>query len=387
MEYAAHYFADQGNLLDLQRAIRLEPGNAEYQFQMGQYLSAVGRDPAGAVTPLRFATTLNPHKSRYWMELASAYQVNGNEAEQVDAMERGIAVDPRTPNTAWDAGNLYMAMGEANKALHEFKVVLDHEPTLASAVFPMCWRVNPRVEFYLSGYLPPSPDAYFAFLDFLVARKETGGAEKVWNQLASLRQPLRKERAFDFVRFLLNHQEVEAARSVWQQCAALCGLGDYQPNAGNLVVNGDFGRDVLNAGFDWQYTKLRDVSLAIDPTQPHDSHRSLLIDFNARSLTEAGIRQLIAVHPGTSYDFSGYFKTEKLEGAGGPRFALLDAYSNALVYASDYLVESESWKQVQGTFTTGPNTKLITLLVQRDPAGDAIRGKLWMSDLRIWQVP
>jgi hypothetical protein len=386
MEYAASYFADKGDSLNLQRAIRLEPRNAEYQFRQGQYFSLVDRNPAMAIQALQRAASLNPHKSRYWVGLASAYQVSGNQGAQVEAVERGIAADPRTPNTAWDAGNVFMVMGETDKALQQFKLVIDHEPTMASAVFPMCWRVNPSVDSYLAGYLPPSPDVYFAFIDFLVAKKETTPAEKVWNQLASLGQPLRKQRAFDFIRFLLAQQEVEAASAVWKQCASLCGLDGYQPSSGNLVVNGDFAKDVQNAGFDWQYTKLRDVSLALDPAQPHDSHRSLLIDFNARSLSEAGIRQLIPVRPGTSYEFSGYFKTEKLEGAGGPRFALIDPYSNALVYASDTLSGSDSWKQVQGTFTSAPNTKLLALLVQRFPAEDAIRGKLWISDIQIRQA-
>jgi hypothetical protein len=385
-EFGASYLADRGDALNLQRAVRLEPRNAEYQSRMGQYFSLVDRDPAKAVAALQVATSLNPHKSRYWLQLASAYQVSGNQDAQVEAMERGITSDPRTPNTAWDAGNLYMVMGDTDKALQQFKLVLDHEPTMASAVFPMAWRVNPSVDSYLGGYLPPSPDVYFAFLDFLVTKKETAAAEKAWNQLASLGQPLKKQRAFDFIRFLLTQQEVEAASNVWHQCAALCGLEAYQPSASNLVVNGEFAKDVQNAGFDWQYTKLREVSLALDPAQLHDSHRSLLIDFNARSLSDAGIRQLIPVRAALSYEFSGYFKTEKLEGAGGPRFALIDPYSNALVYASDTLAESDSWKQVQGTFTTGPNTKLLALLVQRVPAEDAIRGKLWISDIQIRQA-
>lgn len=385
-ECAASYLADRGDALNLQRAVRLEPRNAEYQSRVGQYFSLVDRDPTKSVHALQLATSLNPHKSRYWLQLASAYQVSGDQDAQVQAMERGLAADPRTPNTAWDAGNLYMVMGETDKALQQFKLVLDHEPSMASAVFPMSWRINSSVDSYLGGYLPPSLDVYFAFLDFLMAKKETAASEKVWNQLASLGQPLKKQRAFDFIRFLLTQREVEAASNVWQQCAALCGLEGYQPSAGNLVINGDFAKDVQNAGFDWQYTKLPEVSLALDPAQLHESHRSLLIDFNARTLNDAGIRQLIPVRPGLSYDFSGYFKTEKLEGAGGPRFALIDPYSNALVYASDTLSGSDSWKQVQGTFTTAPNTKLLALLVQRVPAEDAIRGKLWISDLQIRQA-
>jgi hypothetical protein len=387
LDCAASYFADKADSVNLQRAIRLQPRNAEYQFRLGRYESLADREPESAVKALQHATFLNPHKARYWLELASAYQVSGNQDAQLAAMERGTAADPRTPSVAWDAGNLYMVMGDTEKALHEFKLVLDHEPTMASAVLPMCWRVNSDIDILLNGFLPPNPDVYFAFLDFLVSKKETVAAEKVWNQLASLQRPLQRQRAFEFIRFLLNQQEVEAASKVWQQCGALCGLQAYQPSSDNLVVNSNFDRDVLNAGFDWQYVKSRDVSLALDPSQTHDGHRSLLIDFNARSLNDAGIRQFIPVQPATSYDFFGYFKEENLEGAGGPRFALVDSYSNEVIYASDTLSPSDSWKQVNGTFTTGSTTKLLALLVQHAPSEDAIRGKLWISDLRLRQTP
>ena len=41
------------------------------------------------------------------------------------------------------------------------------------------------------------------------------------------------------------------------------------------------------------------------------------------------------------------------------------------------------WKQVGGTFDTGPETKLVVLRIQRMPAGDAIRGKLWIGGVRL----
>jgi len=383
VDCVAFYFAERSDLISLQRAARLEPGSAENQFRLGRYYFLVQHTPDAALDALKLATSLNPHKARYWLDLASAYQASGNQEAQTAALEHAIEVDPRTPAVAWDAGNLYLIQGETDKALQQFRVVLQNDPTMAAAALPMCWRASPSADTFLNGFLPPDPEVYFAFLDFLMARKETSAAEKVWNQLAQLQQPLRKQKVFDFVRFLLSQQEVEPASAVWRQSGSLGGLQAYQPSVDNLIVNGNFERDVLNGGFDWQYSKLKDVSLALDPVQTHSAHRSLLIDFDARSLNDAGIRQLIPVRPGTSYDFSGYFKTENLEGSGGPRFALMDVYANALLYASDELTKSDSWKQVEGTFTTGPSTKLLVLLVQRIPAGNAIKGKLWIADLRL----
>ena len=141
---------------------------------------------------------------------------------------------------------------------------------------------------------------------------------------------------------------------------------------------------MLNGGFDWLYYQSSDVSLALDPKQSHSSgYRSLLINFDARSLEDAGIHQLIPVQPDTEYDFSAYFKAEDIQGAGGPRFAIQDLYSGQTYFSSDELKDSTSWKQVSGIFTTGPGTKLLIFRVQRVPARSPIRGKLWIDDIRL----
>src|SRR3954469_1022972 len=379
----ASYFASKSDSTNLHRAVRLEPANAEYQFRLGRYYSLVDRSPDSALGPLKLAASLNPHKARYWLELAAAYQARGDQNLQTVSIEKALQVDPKTPDVAWDAGNLYMVMGDTDKALRQFREVLRNDTTMAAAALPMCWRVSPHAETFLNGFLPPDPRIYLAFLDYLMSRKETSAVEQVWDKLASLNQPLDKEKAFNLVRYLLAQQEVDPATRVWQQCGKLCGLQAYQPSPDNFIVNGNFELDVQNGGFDWLYNKSKDVSLAIDPLQTHAGHRTLLISFDARSLNDAGIRQLIPVNPATSYDFSGYFKVENLQGAGAPRFALLDVYGNSLLYASDDLNGSDAWKRVGGRFVTGSETKLLALLVQRIPAGDAIRGKLWISDIRL----
>ncbi len=152
------------------------------------------------------------------------------------------------------------------------------------------------------------------------------------------------------------------------------------------MVNGDFSQPVLNGGFDWRYEKLSDVSLALDSTESHSGHRSLSIIFDSRGIEDAGIRQLVPVEPNTRYEFSAYFKSEGLEGAGGPRFLLQDQFTAASYFASEELKDADFWKQVSGTFNTGPDTRLLVLRIQRIPAGNAIRGKLWIDGVRLAQV-
>jgi hypothetical protein len=175
------------------------------------------------------------------------------------------------------------------------------------------------------------------------------------------------------------------AQQTWRQAASLSDLSGYQAAPGNLVVNGDFSLPVLNGGFDWLYERSPDVSLALDSTELHSGHRSLSIVFDSRGIEDAGIRQLIPVEPNTKYEFSAYFKSEGLEGAGGPRFLLEDGFDSLSYYASEELKDADFWKLVSGTFTTGTDTKLLVLRIQRVPAGNPIRGKLLIGSVRLVQ--
>ena len=384
-EYLAAYFSAKPGLASLQRAVRLQPGSADYRYRVGRYFFLGERSPEAAVQAYQAAVALNPYKARYWFDLAAAYELLGNTDQQKDALEHALKADPTTPNLAWEAANLYLVLGETDAAMREFRVVLENDPYLPSAALQRCWRAKPDVEALLRDVIPPTPGVYWSFLDFLISRKETAAAAKVWAQLAQLRQPIEAGWAFAYIQYLIGQGEVDQARLVWQQAASLCGLSAYQPSSENLVINGDFSLNVLNGGFDWLYHPSRDVRLRLDPTQFQSGQRSLSIVFDSRGIEDAGIRQLIPVQPNATYDFSAYFKAEDIQGAGGPRFAIQDLYKESTYFVSDELKDADFWKPVNGTFTTGPDTKLLVLRVQRFPAGSPIKGKLWIDSVRLVQ--
>jgi hypothetical protein len=381
--FVASVFAARPELASLQRAVRVDPGNAEYRNHLGRYYALVARDPAAAIEPYRSAVQLNPHSARYWFDLASAYQVLGDIANQTLALEHAIAADPTTPDVAWEAANFYLVQGDNDKASHEFSVVLQSDPDLANLAIRLCWRINPDVDALLRDVVPARSAAYIAFLDLLMTKEETAATGKVWAALMASSQPFELRRVYDYFQYLINHKDVDEARLVWQQAAPRFGLSSYLPTRNNLIVNGDFSLDVLNGGFDWQYQKQSSVSLTLDPSDFHGGRRSLQITFDGPGVVDAGIRQFIAVQPSTLYQFSAYYKNGELEGAGGPHFTIQDAYTHAVLYDSDELKEAGFWKSATGEFTTSAECKLLLLHVRRLPEGSPIRGKLWIDDFHL----
>ena len=382
-QFLAAHFADKNDLHGLQLAIRLEPNNAWYHYALGRYFWFVQRSAESAIEPYHTAIRLNPFEARAWFDLAAVYQYLGNANRQEDALQHAVEEDPSTPDVAWEAANLYLVQGETEKALKEFRVVLENDPYRPPAALAICWRIDPDIDALLKDVVPPLPSVYSFFLDYLISKKETPAAAKVWAAMAQLGQPIERRYVFGYMGYLFKEKEVDQARLVWQQAGSLSQLSAYQPTQDNLVANGDFSLDVINGGFDWYYRQSQDVSLALDPTQPHTGNRSLRMVFDSRGLEDAGLQHIIPVEPNTQYEFSANFRAEDMKGAGGPRFVLQDLYSGTAFFSSDPLTNGGFWKNVSGDLTTGPDTKLLLLRIQRFPGWIPIKGTLWIDGIRL----
>jgi hypothetical protein len=384
-EFAASHFAFRADLLSLQRAVRFAPGNAEYQNRLGRYFAFVAASPQAALDSYQSATRLNPHQARYWFDLAAAYQVAGNPDGQREALEHALQAEPTAPDVAWEAGNFFLIEGETERALREFRVVIENDPSLAPIALQACWRVRPDVDALLREVVPHRADSLIAFLSLLQSKQETEGAIKVWNQLFQVHQKFETRYLFDFVRYLVQARRPEVAAATWEQASTVLGLSSYLPTLDNLIVNGNFNLDVLNGGFDWTYQTQPGVQLLLDPGDFREGQRSLSITFEGPGISDAGIRQWIPVRGATTYDFTGYYKSSTFEGAGGPQIVMRDFYTGEAVFTSDPLNGADFWKAVHSRFTTPASTALLVLKIERIPAGSPIRGKLWLDGFQLSQ--
>jgi len=382
-DFIASWLSGRPDLRSLRFATRIDPWNAEYVNSVGRYYDLVENDPSAALIEYKRSVQINPHNARYWLNLANTYQLIGDPTSQAEAIEKATFYDSKTPEVAWEAANLYLVQGQTDKALGEFRTVMEGDPFMIERSLQLCWRIRPDVDQLLRDVVPPGQETYERFLAQLMQKNETESTFKVWEALFGLGQRIALPRVFDYIRYLLLHKEVDVASRVWRQATSLQEMSAYLPSSNNLIVDGSFSLPVVNGGFDWQYRKPSAVTLTLDPGEFRSGPRSLSISFDGSEIKDADIFQVIAVEANTAYEFSGYYKSQDIEGAGGPCFVLQDVYSGATYYQSAELKDADFWKSVSGEFTTGPETRLLVLHVLRLPAGSPIRGKLWIDDLQL----
>jgi hypothetical protein len=366
-------------------ATRLDPWNGKYQDTLGRYQLFVGNRPDLAASFFRRAASLNPYSSRYWLDLASAEYLVEERGAANSALERATFVDPKTPNTEWEAANLYIALGEPAQALRTFRPVIEGDSGLRGQALDYCWRLNSDASSLLQEIIPATATA--DFLEFLISKNDSFGAANAWARLVEQQQPIERQHVFNYLQFLIGRRDFARAKSVWSQSARIAGLAHYQPSQRNMIVNGDFQFAVLNAGFDWRYARKAGVTLSLDPSQTRTGTRSLEIDFDSPGIDDAGIYQLIPVDSRTQYELSANFRSEDLRGAGAPRLVVQDFVTGGSAYSSDELRSDRVWSLTKGTFSTGPETQLVLVRIGRVPANNAIRGKLWIDGASLRQVP
>jgi hypothetical protein len=382
-EFVASWFASRKDVGSLERAVRLSPGNADYQDRLGRYHSFVEANPQAALDNFETAAKLNPYGANFWLDVASARHVAGNSPGERDALENAIRAEPTAPRVAWEAANFFLVDGDEQRALREFRVAIDSDGSLAGTALQYCWRAYPDVDLLLREAVPTHAWSLIKFLELLMSKKETDGTLKVWDRLLVQHEKFENRYLFEYVRYLIGAQRPDAAMHAWKDASGLLGLGGYLPTEDNLVINPDFSLDILNGGFDWNYIERNGVRLILDPSDFHQGHRSLSITFEGPGISDAGIQQIIPVHGGSALDFSAYYKSTSFEGAGGPQIALRDAYSGAPLYISDPLVDADFWKVVHSRITIPETTRLLVLRIERFPAGSPLRGKLWLDGFNL----
>ena len=166
----------------------------------------------------------------------------------------------------------------------------------------------------------------------------------------------------------------------------------YQPTAQNLLVNGDFEEEILNAGFDWRIAKVEGVNVAPDRSTFHSPSRSLQISFIGKTnLAYSGVYQFVRVEPNRSYRLRGFLKTDGITTDSGLRLQVHDLYDSAQLQKLSESITGTTggWTQVVLDFTTGGKTELVVLSVMRLPSAkldNLIAGRVWLDDVSLSEL-
>ena len=380
---------------ELQRAIVLDPGNATYDYRLGLVYgySLDQGDLRRAIKYLKKATEMNPRKALYWSDLADVCDTADDAVCSDAATKAALRLSPTTPQFEWKAANHYLRTGRIKESLQQFRHLLELDPAYAQPVFQISLRIMGSPAAVLREVIPPGapPRTRLALLDFATEQGNLDVANEVWNQIVSNRISCEVSDVKSYVDGLLAAGEISQAAVVWQQLEQ---VGVVPKNAGdkrNLVYNGDFIHEPLNAGFDWRTPTSPYVETDFnDPSGPHGLH-CLRVDYAAgKNLESEPVYEFVPVTPGQKYTLQAYVRSENITSDSGPRLRIVDPQCpGCLDISSATTVGTTSWHALTVDFTTAQHTRVARLSIWRARSRTfpmEISGSFWLSDVSITAV-
>jgi tetratricopeptide (TPR) repeat protein len=386
---ASHYGASS-NPDDWPRASKIEPANAENWYRLGRYrqLDFEHSDLPLAITYYRRAVELDPHSPYYKLDLASALEMNGDDAEAEKYFRAAQENYPISAEVSWRYGNFLLRQQRLPEAYAEIHRALIVDSKLLPLAVSRAWHSDPDVRVLLDQVLPNTLEADWEALSYLVQAQEGAAALAVWNHLMGLKPRINWKILYAFIDLMTNQDRFDEAGSVWRQALAAEGTFPPASPAGSLVFDGGFESDPSNGGFGWRQQDVQGADFDFDTEEKHSGSRSARIIFDrTQNLSYGHLFQWVLVAPSTRYRFRGFLHTDHISTESGMRFEITDPRRPKDL---DVLTPNETgsipWTMEEAEFTTGPQTRLIYVVLRRMPGthfDNKISGTVWVDDVAV----
>jgi Tetratricopeptide repeat/Carbohydrate binding domain len=393
----ARHDSEGDTAMQLESAVRLEPGNPAYWYALGRFQQYNLEQPDAlmAEQSYRKAIALNPYATEAWLDLGTAHELDGRTEEAREAYRQAKKTYPNSADVAWRYGNFLLRQGEQTPAYAEMRLAIDADPQRAAAAFSRAYRSNPNIDELLDQLLPAKQDVYVEVIWEALSARQLAVAKTVWSRLFKLHDVHLTMRDVDhFVSELLATSDFTEARQAWDQGTATMKFPPLYQLQGSVVWDPSFESDSNGTSFAWHYLPVtQGVTVALDKTEkPSSGKQSLRLTFDGRHDPNVEASCTLAiVQPNTTYQFSGWVKTNALTSDQGIGFRL-HAFGDANVPTvnTSKVLGTTPWSLVEQTWTSGPKVHRLQICVVRDASENPearISGAAWVDDVNLLPQP
>ena len=383
-----------GQLSEQIRGANLTPGNADAWDRIGEALSSnFDAPPSEAISYFQRAIKVDPKSARDWMDLAQAYEADGEVSQATAAYEEAKRDYPISGEVSWKYGNFLLRRGKTPEGLQEVHRALATDPSLVPLAISRIWILEPNAHVILQSVLPPGEKARFEALDFFADRHENTAALEAWHEIVELAKtkPIRIDDTFPFIQELVATDQATTAEHAWQE-ALTAARWPGQAGSGNLLIwNGDFEEPIVNGGLGWRIEQVAGAYISTDSSVFHSGQKSLRVDFTGGlNLDFSSVRQSVPVEPNTHYVFQYFMRTDSISTESGIRFEVLDSNDYQVNLMTNDLTGTNSWTPVRVDITTGRNTHFLDIRLRRLPSrlfDNKLSGTVWVDDVSLTPQP
>jgi tetratricopeptide (TPR) repeat protein len=387
----AFHFASLQTLEGIERATHLEPDDARNWYLLARYWQYNLEDQDGprAIRAYLFALALNPQSAETWLDLATAYELEGNLIAARDAFLHAKRAYPLSPEVAWRYGNFLLRQRELEPAFAEMRHAVEVDPKRGAEAFSRSLPVEPKIDKILDRMLPPIGDVYVDVIWDQIIDGQTDIALKVWDRLVAIHPRLPLRDVFPLVGALRNNKRIIDARRVWDQAVVIAGMAALQGPPGSVLWDGGFESGVTGGGYSWLFPEgLQNLQFSFDAQERHSGNHSLRVTFDGKSIVSTtDICHYVPVQPSTSYRFSAWVKTRAVTTDQGVRFQLRPLGTQDIsVAVTPELHGSGPWTHIEIPWSSGKDVQEVQVCLVRflsDQLENKIKGTTWVDDVAL----
>jgi hypothetical protein len=344
---------------DLERAVRLVPGNSEAWARLGALHGREGR-PADAARSLEQAVRLNPYNAPAWVDLALHWELEGD----LPKAERCLLQAVRASAAHyWALANFYVRQAVDDRFWSALRTTLSRSRVHTEAAFDLAWRASNDPAEILREAIPDEAEVLRMYFAFLQGRKQLPALADVWERLQTHLDARDTPAGLRYAEDMLRERRVDAAVRVWNQLARrrLIPHPALDAEKGRSLTNGQFLFDSYATAFDWRFPATEGVAAGLEKQVQEGSVRVRLSGTHPEAATL--VWQWAPVLPGRTYRLGFRYRTSDLPADTGLYWAAWDETGPAArqILRSGPLAAREAWTNSTVVLRTARETRLIRL--------------------------
>jgi tetratricopeptide (TPR) repeat protein len=392
---SAHYRDnDWATRADYEHAVRLEPTDPRNWYLLGRsYLYDLEQpDPLKAIEALGRSVKLDPYSAEALLDLANAYDGEGDATHALEAYRAAQRVYPLSADVCWSYGNLLLRRGQQDAAFAQIRKAVELEPKRGAEAFALAMRVQPDVNILLDQVVPADTAVYLPIVHTLSDAGEIATAQAVWKRLLALHQKVPIQDTVNYVDAVNRKLGPSESTRAWQEAVSIMQNPPPPDPGDSLIWDGGFESAYDGGGYAWHFNRnARELQISFSTTEKHSGDRSIRVLFNGRkNLNFEDVCHNIAPQEGQTYLLTGWVKTQSLTSSEGIRLQIFAfAQAGNVTVMTDDARGTQDWKQLRLTWTAPQGANFGTVCVRRlmsDMPGGNIQGAAWIDDISLTPV-
>ena len=329
-----------------------------------------------------------PHNYLVWINLGRARDRSGDADGAEAAFAKALSLAPNYASVKWAFGNSLIRHQKTDEGFAMIADAAASDPKYANPASAIALQIMDGDVTQARRLLGDTPDTNVALADVLVTQKRFAEAFESWSRLSAEDKATKFKESGQRLSTLSNYaKQFRIAAAV---AGDLSGETGEKPATGQITGGGfETGVKMRNAGtFEWNIAEGTDPQIGLSSAAKRSGNYSLWLTFDSfESKAFRSIFQIVAVDPGATYEFEGFYRAD-IKSKATFKWEIADPTNSARIAVSDDLALAGDWTTLRVRFTVPESTDGVVIRFIREGCGVAacpVTGKIAFDDLSLKQ--